>query len=97
MFFLLTKRVVRYSRDPDGDRYAARHQNYTSWTVSGPFAKRAAADRAAVGALATHTCLAAQVLSGEQLELLAKASSSEEPDYDLVRTAQRARKWLATA
>jgi hypothetical protein len=96
MYFVLTKRTVRVARDAGADRYAARHTNIFSWTVSGPFTKRQMAERAAIGAISSHTCLAAQVMSLEQLNALAAASSFDQTDYELDRVASYARKWLVT-
>lgn len=96
MYFLLAKRVVRHAANNQGsaDRFAARSTNVESWTVSGPFAKRASAERAAVNALATHTCVEAQVLDADQLGWLAKANSFDQPNYAAQKAARQATKLL---
>lgn len=66
MFFVLTKRVVKYNTGST-EKFAPRSANQESYQVSGPFTSRKAAERACVNCLATHTCLMAQVATIEQL------------------------------
>jgi hypothetical protein len=92
VYFLLTRRVVRYARHVDArDRYAARYDTSKTWSASGPF--RTAA-RAALAALSTHTCLAAQVFHKDQLAAVAD-SRGELPGEGLREAARYALGFLS--
>lgn len=73
MFFVLTKRAVKVARDTR-EQYAARTTTHLEWLVSGPFTKKAVAERAAAAALTTHSCLVSQVLTVDQMNAMTKTS-----------------------
>ncbi len=77
MFYVLTKRVVRLTQ--------GKNNNQISWDSSGPFETRVRAEEAAVAALTTDTCLAAQVFSMEQIKaILAKGPKTGlDPSFDI--------------
>ena len=56
MFFVICKRTTK--------------QNALGYTVSGPFAKGNVAERAAITALSTYSCLAAQVLTLDRMKAI---------------------------
>jgi hypothetical protein len=92
MMFLLTKRVIKQNRAAQaGDKYAPRTENTTSWQVSGPFSSPAAAAKAAINALGTHTCLAAQVVTEQQLRSMAE---DRDADHQMHRALVYALKHL---
>jgi hypothetical protein len=66
MYVVICKRVVKMNTHAT-EKFAARSANETRLYVSGPFVSLKTAQRAALAALATHTCLDAQVWSGEQV------------------------------
>ncbi len=61
MYVLITTRVVKINTGST-EKFAPRTANSTSMHVSGPFGAKSA-QRAALAALATHTCLDAQIWS----------------------------------
>lgn len=69
MFFIVTKRVVKLNTGRT-EQFAPRTANHEEWTISGPLSKRSLAERAAVSALGTHTCLSAQVHDVASLQAL---------------------------
>lgn len=89
MFYILTERVVKVSNynSSGGDKFAPRTNNRQFWTISGPFVKRALAERASASCLETHTCISAKVVSKEQLEEIAKSSHFQGYDNGLQREA----------
>ena len=87
MFYLLLKRAVRVARDGGTDRFAARTTTQIDWNVSGPFTKRGLAERGAVRALGSGTCLVAQVLTQDQLEAM---TTQVQEDYQLDKVLRRA-------
>lgn len=66
MYYLLTTRVVKTNTNAR-EKFAPRTTNTEFNSISGPFRKKITAERAAVAAMATHTCLSAQITTGEQL------------------------------
>jgi hypothetical protein len=67
MYVVITTRVVRM---PTGSvaQFSPRQVNSIRLTVSGPFRTFAAAQKACVLTLGSHTCLGAQTWSAEQVE-----------------------------
>jgi hypothetical protein len=92
VYYLMIRRVVRHARgrQPGEDRYAARSDNVLHWEAGGPFTSAARAERAALAALATHTCLTALVLDAAGMERLA---SDRDTDYQLARAVRSALKF----
>lgn len=66
MFVVIVERVVKTNTHAT-EKFAPRTANVRRKTVSGPFASFRTAQRAAVTALGTHTCLLAQVWSEAQV------------------------------
>jgi hypothetical protein len=67
MFVVMIERVVKMNTGST-EKFAPRSSNHKTWHFAGPFRTRRAAERSAVAALATHTCLCAQVWSEADLE-----------------------------
>lgn len=60
MFYVITTRVVKVGTGAKA-KFEPRTTNSTSLRLSGPFEKRIGAEKAAVAAMSTHTCLSATV------------------------------------
>lgn len=88
MFFLVTLRQSKHSTGAT-EKFAPRTGYAKHWYVDGPFSKRPLAERAAVSALGTHTCLSSQVYTTEQLVEIAARSYNQE-DYDFHTAIQKA-------
>ncbi len=66
MFYVLTERVFKVGTGST-EKFALRSTNRTQWTISGGWTGRRSAERAAIAAMRTHTCLSAEVLSLEDM------------------------------
>jgi hypothetical protein len=89
MWYVITRRVVKQSTGSTA-RFAPRSNNMESWHYSGPFEQQRMAERAAVSAMATHTCLSAAVLSGEQIASMVKDRWGQPHEFlDLLMTILR--------
>jgi hypothetical protein len=98
MYIVLTQRVIKVARHST-EKFGARSDNEKSWAIVGPFTKRATAERAAVSASATHTCLAAVVIgSAEDWAKFEKAYDTSNGygsrDYSWERMAKIADHWM---
>jgi hypothetical protein len=69
MYYVVTQRIIKINTGAT-ERYAPKSGNQTRWTLSGPFDDQARAERCALRALGTHTCLSAQVYDQEGIEFL---------------------------
>ena len=79
MFCLLSQCVVKKSFDRSSsgtDKYNSRWQNYEMWKLSGPFTKRALAEKAAAAMLGNHTTLSCEVLQLEDLQIILDKGST---------------------
>lgn len=89
MFVMVTKRVVKHNTGATA-KFAPRTTNAETLTVSGPFADRERAERAMLAALATHTCLSAQILDDAAVGALLRGGSWSGHDvYEMAREATR--------
>jgi len=66
MFVLICQRVVKVNTGAR-EKFAPRSANQTRLSVSGAFLTIKSAQRAALVALGTHTCLDAQIWSDKQI------------------------------
>lgn len=67
MYVVITKRIYKVGTAAT-QKFAPRSTNRTEMHVAGPFRTQRAAERAALAALSTHTCLGAQVWSRAAVE-----------------------------
>lgn len=90
MYVLICKRVVKFNTGST-EKFSPRSANRAGLYVSGPFTSLRMAQRAAITALATHTCLDAQVWSERQVQAEAVKGSVRlgEERYDAMREAAR--------
>lgn len=87
MFVLICNRVVKRNTGATA-KFAPRSANNETLHVSGPFATFGAAQKAALAALSTHTCLDAQILGADQVAAeVAKGSTIPHDRYTVARRA----------
>lgn len=90
MYFVLIQRCIRMPRRADpGDKYATRSANVIDWTVNGPYQTIGVAERVAVNASRTHTCLTTQIVSEQQLVEISQGRSRLGLDVGLCARASQ--------
>ncbi len=71
MYYVLSTVVIK-THTGSTERYSPRTANQVRQEISGPFQKRATAERAALRCLGTHLCVSAIVADESQLDEMAK-------------------------
>jgi hypothetical protein len=97
MYLLLIERTLKTARDPGADRFGARTTTSRSWHVSGPFVRRASAERAAVLAMGTHSALSVQVVDLDASRAITESPQCHRADYGLLEALRTVLARLASA
>ncbi len=85
MYFVITKRVVKFNTGAT-EKFAPKSGNRTDWTLSGPFDTQVRAERCALRALGTHTCLSAQIYDDDGIAFLQR---QQDTPYELSHAITR--------
>lgn len=83
MFYVMIKRVMRVTQPySEADKFRPRSTNLTRWEPSGPYRTRSTAEKVALAANQTHTCLATRIYDEEELLTLAAYHGYQLPYRD---------------